>query len=611
MTAAHGVQGHAVEGAGAQAAGVQGTLDDLGTPLSDVTFVVVDLETTGGSAADSAITEIGAVKVRGGEELGELGTLVDPGGPVPPFITALTGITTAMVTAAPRIESVLPAFLEFARGCVLVAHNASFDIGFLKAACAANGYAWPAFPVVDTVDLARRVLSRDEVPNCKLGTLARFFRTSNEPTHRALADARATVEVLHGLIERLGSFGVTSFEEMKGFAKAPTPEQRRKRHLADDVPSTPGVYLFEDHAGEVLYVGKSGDLRSRVRSYFTGSETRWRVREMVGLAENVRTIVCATGLEAEVRELRLIAEHKPRYNRRSKFPERAIWLKLTVEPFPRLSIVRECRADGARYLGPISSRRQAEEARAALHEAVPLRQCTQRLTLRLIEHGKARACALAEIGRCGAPCDGRESADAYNVHAGTARSIMEGDVRPVVAAAQVRIDRLSSELRYEEAAAQRDRLAAFVRAAARGQRLAALARLPELVAARPAFDGGWELSVVRYGRLAAAGTVPPNARPRPYVDALIATAETVFPPSGEAPGGVALGAPPSAGATAEEMECVLRWLDLPGVRLVEVGGAWTCPVHGAEGLREWIDKAYETPYERHEASHRRPGRPLR
>src|SRR5690606_21451443 len=85
MTAAHGVP-----------AGVQGTLDDLGTPLSEVTFVVVDLETTGGSAADSAITEIGAVKVRGGEDLGELATLVDPGGPVPPFITALTGITTAM-----------------------------------------------------------------------------------------------------------------------------------------------------------------------------------------------------------------------------------------------------------------------------------------------------------------------------------------------------------------------------------------------------------------------------------------------------------------------------------------------------------------------------------
>ncbi|GLZ10457.1 DNA polymerase III subunit epsilon [Actinomadura sp. NBRC 104425] len=584
MTAVPRQRGPASRGAPVPSHGVQGTLDDLGTPLAEVTFVVVDLETTGGSPGDSAITEIGAVKVRGGEPLGEFGTLVDPGAPIPPFITALTGITQAMVAAAPRIEAVLPAFLEFARGAVLVAHNAGFDISFLKAACNAHGYTWPAFTVVDTVDLARRVLTRDEVPNCKLDTLARFFRTGAAPRHRALADARATVDVLHGLIERLGSLGVHSLEELRGFAKAPTPEQRRKRHLAADVPRAPGVYLFEDARGEVLYVGKSGDLRSRVRSYFTGSETRLRVREMVGLAERVRTVVCATGLEAEVRELRLIAEHKPRYNRRSKFPERSVWLKLTAEPFPRLSIVRECRDDGAAYLGPISSRRQAEEARAALHEAVPLRQCTQRLTPRIIAAGRARTCVLADLGRCGAPCEGRQSADAYAGHAAAVRSAMAGDVRPVVAAAQARIDRLAAELRYEEAAAQRDRLAAFVRAAARSQRLAALARCAQLVAARPAFDGGWELAVVRYGRLAAAGTIPPRAHPRPYIDALVATAETVFPGPG-----------PAGAAGAEEMECVLRWLDSPGARLAEVQGEWSCPAHGAEGVRPRIEAAYVKP----------------
>ncbi|GAA1591512.1 DEDD exonuclease domain-containing protein [Actinomadura kijaniata] len=587
---------------------VQGTLDDLGTPLADVTFVVVDLETTGASPKDAAITEIGAVKVRGGVELGDLATLVDPGGPIPPFITALTGITQQMVTAAPRIGQVLPAFLEFAHGCVLVAHNARFDVGFLKAACAEHGYEWPDFPVVDTVDLARRTLTRDEVPNCKLETLARHFRTPVQPNHRALADARATVDVLHGLIERLGSFGVSSLEELRSFAKAPTPEQRRKRYLADDVPSAPGVYLFENADGEVLYVGKSGDLRSRVRSYFTGSETRWRAREMVGLAERVRTVVCATGLEAEVRELRLIAQHKPRYNRRSKFPERAVWLKLTVEPFPRLSIVHECRDDGASYLGPLSSRRQAEEARAALHEAVPLRQCTQRLTLTLIDKGKARTCALADLGRCGAPCEGRETPEHYDAHTAAARRVIEGDARPVVAAARTRIDRLSAELRYEEAAAQRDLLAAFERAAARGQRLTALARLPQLVAARPAPGGGWELSVVRYGRLAAAATVPPRAHPRPYVDALIATAETVLP--GGPPGAIPAGAV-TAGAGAEEMECVLRWLDTPGVRLVEIDGDWTCPVHGAEGLRRWLDHALERARDAVEPEDRGVSRPLR
>ena len=134
---------------------VQGTFDDLGTALAEVSFVVVDLETTGGSPQDSAITEIGAVKVRGGELLGEFQTLVNPHLPIPPFIQALTGITTAMVAEAPRIESALPAFLEFAQGSVLVAHNAGFDVGFLKAATAAQGLAWPGFPVLDTVHRSR------------------------------------------------------------------------------------------------------------------------------------------------------------------------------------------------------------------------------------------------------------------------------------------------------------------------------------------------------------------------------------------------------------------------------------------------------------------------
>ena len=157
---------------------LQGTIEELGTPLAEVTFVVVDLETTGGSPKDCAITEIGAVKVRGGAVLGEFQTLVDPGQEIPPYISVLTGITTSMVAAAPRIGTVLPAFLEFARGAVLVAHNAPFDLGFLKAACAQNGILWPAASSVDTAVLARRLLTRDEVPNCKLGTLASLWCSS-------------------------------------------------------------------------------------------------------------------------------------------------------------------------------------------------------------------------------------------------------------------------------------------------------------------------------------------------------------------------------------------------------------------------------------------------
>ncbi|HEY2985638.1 MAG TPA: DEDD exonuclease domain-containing protein, partial [Jatrophihabitantaceae bacterium] len=376
---------------------LQQSFDELDEPLRDTTFTVVDLETTGGTAGSDSITEIGAVKVRTGEVLGEFQTLVDPGVPIAPFVSVLTGITDSMVSVAPRIEAVLPSFLEFARGSVLVAHNAPFDVGFLRNACAALDVAWPAFPVVDTAVLARRVLTRDEVPNCKLGTLARFFHATTEPVHRALADARATVDVLHALLDRLGSLGVQSLPELRAFTAQVSDAQRRKRHLADGMPARPGVYVFRDARGEPLYVGTSRNLRARVRQYFVASETRSRIGEMIGLAERVDPIECAHALEAQVRELRLIAAYKPRYNRRSKFPERSMWLKLTVEAFPRLSIVRDVHDDGAAYLGPLRSRRQAETIRDAIHDAVPLRQCSDRLSLRRVVRA---ACALAGIGRC-------------------------------------------------------------------------------------------------------------------------------------------------------------------------------------------------------------------
>ncbi|MGN6333613.1 MAG: DEDD exonuclease domain-containing protein [Motilibacteraceae bacterium] len=566
--------------AAAPALPVQSTFDELGTPLREVTFVVVDLETTGGSPASCHITEVGAVKVRGGQILGEFQTLVDPGEPIPPFIAVLTGITDTMVASAPRIESVVPAFLEFCGpDSVVVAHNAPFDVGFLKAACQATGHRWPDPQVVDTAKLARHVVTRDEAPNCKLGTLARVFRAGTTPDHRALSDARATVDVLHGMLERLGGLGVHSLEELATFTARVSPQQRRKRHLAEQLPSGPGVYVFEDAGGRVLYVGKSKDLRSRVRTYFTASETRTRMAEMVGLAETVRPISCATGLEAEVRELRLIAEHKPRYNRRSRFPEKAVWLKLTAEAFPRLSVVRGVRDDGSAYLGPFGSSRTAELAMAALHEAVPLRQCTQRISPRR----PSTACVLAELDRCGAPCTGAQSVQDYAVHADTVRAAFTGDVRTVVETLQRRIEVLAEQERYEDAAAQRDRLAALVRAAARTQRLAALTACPEVVAARRTPEGGWELVCVRWGRLAGTAVVPRGVDPRPAAEALQATAEVVQP---ELPG-----VSPTPAATAEETECVLRWLEEPGTRLVELEGTWACPAFGAGSRRAWLEAA--------------------
>ncbi len=548
------------------------SFDELGRSLREVTFCVVDLETTGASAgAGSMITEIGAVKVRGGEVLGEFQTLVNPHTEIPPFIAVLTGITSSMVATSPPIEAALPAFLEFAQGCVLVAHNAPFDVGFLRHFAEQQGRPWPRFEVLDTARLARRVVTRDDAPNCKLSSLAVAFGSQTTPNHRALSDARATVDVLHGLMERLGGLGVHTLEELQTFSARVSPAVRRKRHLAEHLPHSPGVYLFRDEQQRVLYVGTSQDLRTRVRSYFTGSETRSRMGEMVGLAASVTGIECATPLEARVRELRLIAAHKPRYNRRSRHPEKCHWLKLTVEPWPRLSLVRTVAEDGADYLGPFASRRTAEMCLAALHETFPVRQCNDRLPISPSATTRS-PCALAEMGRCLSPCDGSATVERYAALVAQVREHLLHHADQVVETLTARMHALARDERFEDAGLHRDRLSAFLRAASRTQRLGNLSSCPELVAARREEDRRWAVHVVRHGRLAAAGVIPVDAHAGTWVRQLRQSAEVVPPGPG-----------PTPAASAEESEQVLRWLEQPGVRLVHVEGEWSCPVRGAAG----------------------------
>ena len=198
--------------------------------LSDVTFVVLDLETSGASArTGSAITEIGAVKVCGGDVKGTFHTLINPSTPLSPFIVELTGITDQMLADAPSIETVLPLLCEFIGSpeeSVFVAHNAPFDLSFLKTASALHGYIWPDFRVLDTVKLARLVLTKDDVANYQLGTLAEYFDTHVAPNHRALDDAQATVDVLHGVIERLGTFDILTINQLLGAGRKPPQKSR-------------------------------------------------------------------------------------------------------------------------------------------------------------------------------------------------------------------------------------------------------------------------------------------------------------------------------------------------------------------------------------------------
>lgn len=533
--------------------GVQGSFDDLGTPLRDVTFCVVDVETTGGSAADGAITEIGAVKLRGGECLGTLQTLVNPGQAIPPQITMLTGITQAMVAPAPRMHTVLPSFLEFLGDAVLVGHNVRYDISFLQSELSRAGQRPLTNRTLDTCALARRLV-RDEVPNCKLGTLAERLRLAHRPSHRALDDALATGDLLHLLIERAGTWGVFGLDDLIDLPKLAGHPQAGKLRLTEHLPRLPGVYIFRDVGGRALYVGKATNLRSRVRSYFSG-DTRRKVGSLLREAQAIDHIVCRNPLEAAVREIRLIHELEPRFNRQATTWRSYVYLRLTDDRFPRLSVVRVPPPDDSLHLGPLPSTRFATRVAEAVQTVVPLRRCSARPPSTPV----AAPCTSAQLGVATCPCAGAITPEAYRALTDSVRRGLSHAPAELLDPLAGRLRDLAADERYEEAADTRDRAAALSQALQRHRRFSMWRGSGRVVLSLP--DGsGVELL---HGRLvhawdAAGGPPAPSLQLQPD----------------EAPHGTV------ARDEADELLCVGQWLDreAANVRLLHADGVLASPL---------------------------------
>ncbi|MGH8944872.1 MAG: DEDD exonuclease domain-containing protein [Acidimicrobiia bacterium] len=526
---------------------LQPSFDDLSTPLYDVTFCVLDLETTGGSPAQCEITEIGAVKHQGGDLVGTFQTLVDPGSPIPPFITVLTGITHSMVIEAPRIEIALPSFLEFLGDSVIVGHNVRFDLSFLDAAASRLGYPRLANPTVDTARLARRLV-RSEVRNLRLASLAAHFRSPVAPVHRALEDAQATAHVFHALLERAGSLGVTNLDDLLAMPTARGSAHYSKIRLTEGLPRRPGVYILKDRKGIPIYVGKAANLRARVRQYFYGDERR-SIANLMRELESIDHVECATILEAEVTELRLIHSYRPRYNRRSRPPKTSHFVKLTKETFPRLSVVRTLRDDALGHLGPFRSKRAADLVVAAIWDATMLRRCRGR------PGGRAALCAPAQMGLALCPCDGSLSPDRYRL---VVEQVIEGiSSRPELLLDGLirRMERLAGEQRFEEAGLVRDRHRALARALETRHRWRSLvsAGVVELE-----HQGGHRL-VIDHGRLAETSLATSSVLQLP---ADVSAAATEVPPSVEA---------------SEEANLLWRWLASGSLLLLDATGPLSSP----------------------------------
>jgi DNA polymerase-3 subunit epsilon len=379
----------------------------LEQPVASAEFLVVDTETNGLGGDACEMTEVGAVLVGGGELHDRWSSLVRCNRPLGRGIQRFTGITQEMLADAPGLEAVLPPLEELLRGRVLVAHNAPFDRRVLRRAFELIGLDWPNPPVLCTAALARKLLPLQNKRG--LSVLADALGVEVYTAHRALADAETCARVLCAMFPRLCANAPTIADALglvNARRKRATGRKRRTPALTappqldfGELPKDPGVYLFRDDAGRVLYVGKSISIRSRARAHFAPSSmpADWTVQATVVDYQSTNS-----ELGALVLENRLIKEHRPPGNiRLARKDERLCYIRCRLDiAFPILEVASEPAAGHAVTIGPLRGRRLAHELVEQLDSLFGLRHCGRKLVLR--EYPSA----YGQMGRCLSPCLG-------------------------------------------------------------------------------------------------------------------------------------------------------------------------------------------------------------
>lgn len=482
-------------------------------PLHEVSFVVVDTETTGTRAGDDRIIEVGAVKVKGGKIVDRFGALINPGRSVPWRITQITGITTAMVYDQPTAEVVIPQLLDFIGDGVFVAHNVPFDERFVNGELARLGRPPLDAPTLCTLRLARRLL-----PGLKskgLAHVADFFGITIKGRHRAAGDAEATAEVLIRFLSRVAfEHGIDRLDDLLSFqyksysrsGRAPKHIKAIRDEILPGLPDRPGVYFMKDRGGAVIYVGKAKSLRSRVRSYFYGVETHDRHHQkLLGAVRTVEWKETGSELAALLEESKLIKSLQPRFNRAQRRYRNRPFIRLdTSERLPRVSWTSYVQNDGAEYFGPLGGRRQAELIVELVGKFFRLRECDDD-TLAL-----GRRCMYGEIGRCDAPCVDAEAVGAYPHEVARVRAFLTGeDDETVRVALEAAMRTAAAAMDYEQAATYRDWLRRLDRMRDKQRAVAAPVLEHNAVVVLPGADEGTaDLFFIRFGRLAESLTIP-------------------------------------------------------------------------------------------------------
>ncbi len=386
----------------------------LGGLLQETVFTVFDVETTGLSPDRNRITEIGIVKIKGGEVISEYSTLINPEQFIPPEITRLTGINNELVYGKPTFSELAGDIMNYMfsgeESLVLAGHNVKFDYGFLNASLLRAGYNKLGVPSVCTARLARR-LSR-QLPSKSLDSLRRHFGVHSRRKHRALDDAKATAVILTHFLEKLiTEHEFETLQELLGFqyrkiyndSKISARFKKLKIDLKS-VPQKPGVYYMLNKKGEIIYIGKAKNLKDRLGSYFYHNVSHsTKIRKLVRYVHKVEWETAGSELSALLAESRMIKTHKPRFNSAIKSYRKFPFIKIDVQhAYPRVYKVYEIIPDGARYYGPFSSSYTVNTLIERINKLYKLRKCDDKV---LHPAKNKSACMYYEFGQCSAPCN--------------------------------------------------------------------------------------------------------------------------------------------------------------------------------------------------------------
>jgi DNA polymerase-3 subunit epsilon len=371
-------------------------------------LVFVDLETTGGNAAQHRITEVGIVRVRGGEAVDEWSSLVNPGCRIPAAIEAFTGISNAMVADAPPFGDIADLVLDKLRGATFAAHNARFDYSFLRSEFRRLDRRFSA-DVLCTVKLSRRLFP-DQIRHGLDAVMERhgLFCSAR---HRALGDARVLRDFWFKL--RTEFPAQTLADTVDGLLAAVRLPPQLPPDLCDDLPDGPGIYRFYGEAGTVLYVGKSVSLRSRVLAHFAAHQTDARQRKLCQQVRRVDWQETAGELGALLREAALVKALAPLHNRRLRKSEATYTIRASTRADGAVDLVAlgELGEDPelARCFGLFRSRK---DARKALEQIARANQLCLKVLLGDTVPG---SCFAHQVGRCRGACSGKEPPAVHGV----------------------------------------------------------------------------------------------------------------------------------------------------------------------------------------------------